>query len=81
MKFLVKLPSILSRIKFRATRDTRLTNTLPVITLPSDIGGRVPGRGAAADKDHEERDGCLSLYRQQWRATGGQQTYFYERSL
>lgn len=47
----------------------------------SDLGERVPRRGAEADKDIEKRDGSLSVYRHQRRATSGQQTYFYQRSL
>ena len=58
-----------------------LSRSLTIIILFSDLGGGVPRRGAEAVEDLEERDGCLSLHREQRRATGGQQTYFYQCSL
>lgn len=59
----------------------KLIKSLRVIIWFSVRSERIPGRRAETDKDFKERDGCLSLYREQRCATGGQQTYFYQRSL
>jgi len=42
---------------------------------------RISRRGAEADENLEERDGGLSVHRQQWGSARGQQTYLYQRSL
>lgn len=54
---------------------------LNVYTVLSVFCDRVFGRGAEAYEDIEERDGGLSVHRQQRGSPRGQQTYLYQRSL
>lgn len=50
-------------------------------TVLSVFRGRIFRRGAKADEDLEERDGGISVHRQQRDSARGQQTYLYQRSL
>lgn len=52
---------------------------MPIVL--SVFRGRIFRRGAKADENFEERDGSLSVHRQQRGSARGQQTYLYQRSL